>query len=283
MAAQALEQPDLAGRTLSHYRVVEKIGAGGMGVVYRAHDLHLDCDVAIKVLPAGALGDAEARKRFHREALALSKLNHPNVEVAHDFDTQDGLDFLVTEYISGKTLEVALASRLSEKEILELGAQMAEGLAAAHEQGVVHRDLKPSNLLVTRDARLKILDFGLAKMVKASPTALTESLSRTQGTVGTPPYMAPEQLVSEKADARSDIWAAGAVLYEMATRQRPFQGSGVQLADAIRFQAPRPPRQLSPQISPWLEAIILRCLEKEPDDRYQTVNELYEALTRVTA
>ncbi|HXZ27004.1 MAG TPA: serine/threonine-protein kinase, partial [Terriglobales bacterium] len=282
MAARALKQPDLAGQTLGHYRLVEHIGAGGMGVVYRARDLHLECDVAVKVLPPGALGDEDARKRFRKEALALSKINHPNIEVAHDFDTQDGIDFLVTEFIPGQTLEVALASRLPENDILDLGAQLAEGLAAAHEQGVVHRDLKPANLLVTGDGRLKILDFGLAKMIrKPSPTASTESLSQTQGTVGTLPYMAPEQVEGSKVDARADIWAAGAVLYEMATRQRPFPGGGVQLADAIRYQPPRPPREVNSELSPGLEAVILRCLEKDPDDRYQTARELALHLRRL--
>ncbi len=155
----------MIGKRLSHYRMVEKIGAGGTGVVYRAHDESLDRDVALKVLPAGFLADEPARKRFKKEALALAKLNHPNIEAVYEFSTQDGTDFLVMEYIPGVTLSDKLASGpLPEKEILRLGAQLTEGLSAAHEQNIIHRDLKPGNLRITPDGRLKILDFGLAKM-----------------------------------------------------------------------------------------------------------------------
>ncbi len=202
--------------TLSHYRILEQIGQGGMGVVYRAHDERLERDVALKVLPAGALADESARKRFHKEALALSKLNHPNIATVFDFDTQDGTDFLVTEYIPGLSLDSMLAGGpLPGKEILRLGMQLAEGLEAAHEQGVVHRDLKPGNIRVTPDARLKILDFGLARTLRgeATATTVTESLTETGAVAGTVPYMAPEQLRGQPADARTDIWAFGAVLY----------------------------------------------------------------------
>ena len=185
----------MIGKTLGHYRIVEKIGAGGMGEVYRARDEHLGRDVAIKVLPAGTLTDEHARKRFRKEALALSKLNHPNIETVHDFDTQDGVDFLVMEYIAGVTLSERLKTGpLPEKEIAQLGSQMAEGLVAAHKEHVIHRDLKPGNMRVTPEGRLKILDFGLAKLVKPLSQATTvDSLSETQGLAGTVPYMAPEQ------------------------------------------------------------------------------------------
>ena len=165
MASRASDQDFLVGTELGHYRIVEKIGAGGMGEVYRARDEHLARDVAIKVLPPGTLTDESARKHFHKEALILSQLNHPNVATIHDFDTQQGVDFLVMEYIPGITLsEKVAAGPLPEKEVLRLGVQLAEGLAAAHDHGVVHRDLKPGNLRVTSDGRLKILDFGLAKL-----------------------------------------------------------------------------------------------------------------------
>src|ERR1019366_3662787 len=178
MASRALGEDLHVGLQLGHYRIVEKIGAGGMGEVYRARDEHLARDVAIKVLPPGTLIDESARKHFHKEALILSQLNHPNVTTIHDFDTQQGVDFLVMEYIPGITLsEKVAAGPLPEKEVLRLGVQLAEGLAAAHAHGVVHRDLKPGNLRVTSDGRLKILDFGLAKLrLQVTASATTESL-----------------------------------------------------------------------------------------------------------
>ncbi|MBZ5600661.1 MAG: serine/threonine protein kinase, partial [Acidobacteriia bacterium] len=178
MASRALGQDFLVGLELGHYHIVEKIGAGGMGEVYRARDEHLTRDVAIKVLPPGALIDESARKHFHKEALILSQLNHPNVATIHDFDTQQGVDFLVMEYIPGTTLsEKVAAGALPEKEVMRLGVQLAEGLAAAHDHGVVHRDLKPANLRLTSDGRLKILDFGLAKLWRpVTDSTATESL-----------------------------------------------------------------------------------------------------------
>ena len=272
--------------TLSHYRVLEQIGCGGMGVVYRAHDERLERDVALKVLPAGALADEAARKRFKKEALALSKLNHPNIATVFDFDSQDGMDFLVEELISGLSLsEMLVPGPLPEDEIINLGSQLVEGLAAAHEQGVIHRDLKPSNVRVTPDARLKILDFGLAKVLHpttpGSDTDATVSLTETQTVSGTLPYMAPEQLLNEKLDARTDIWAAGCVLYEMATGQRPFLGSGPVLIDAILHQPLTTPSKRNRKVSPGLEAIILKCLEKDPGLRYGSAREIAVDLHRL--
>ena len=269
--------------TLCHYRILEQIGEGAMGVVYRAHDERLDRDVALKVLPPGALADTAARKRFHKEALTLSKLNHPNVATVHDFDTQDGVDFLVEEFIDGVSLDVMLNSGpLSEREIVQLGSQVAEGLAAAHQQGVIHRDLKPANVRITSDARLKILDFGLATMFRGecSPTAVTESLSRVEGIAGTLPYMAPEQLLGGKLDARTDIWAAGCVLYEMATGRRPFLGSGPALIEAILHQAPPDLGKLNPKIGAAIEAVIQKCLDKDPERRYVSAREIAVDLRR---
>src|SRR3989454_406296 len=212
----------LVGQVLGHYRIIEQIGAGGMGIVYRAHDEQLDRDVALKVLFAGMLADESARKRFRKEALALAKLNHPNIETVFEFGNQDDVDFLVTEYIPGITLDAKLAGgSLAETEVVRLGTQLAEGLEAAHQQGVIHRDLKPGNLRITPDGRLKILDFGLAQLMPhASQIGLTVTLTQSQQVTGTLPYMAPEQLRSEPLDFRSDIYAAGAVLYEMATGRR---------------------------------------------------------------
>lgn len=274
----------MIGKILGHYRVVEQIGAGGMGLVFLAHDERLDRDVALKVLPPGTLTDENARRRFRKEALTLSKLNHPNIETVFDFDTQEGVDFLVMELIPGVTLDEKLsAGALPEKAVIRLGTQLAEGLAAAHAEGVVHRDLKPGNLRLTPDGRLKILDFGLAKLLRpVSDAAPTESLSQTRGAVGTLPYMAPEQLQGEPADARSDIWAAGAVLYEMATGKRPFaQESAPMLTDAILRQAPVPPRALNANLSPELERILYKSLEKDPERRYQAAKELGVDLRRL--
>jgi eukaryotic-like serine/threonine-protein kinase len=284
MASRALGQDLLVGTELGHYRIVEKIGTGGMGEVYRARDEHLARDVAIKVLPPGTLTDESARKHFHKEALVLSQLNHPNVATIYDFDTEQGVDFLVMEYIRGITLsEKVAAGPLPEKEVLRLGVQLAEGLAAAHDHGVVHRDLKPGNLRVTSDGRLKILDFGLAKLrlpVTASTT--TESVSETQAMAGTLPYMAPEQLLGAEIDARTDIYAAGLVLYEMVTGQRPFADvERSQLIGAILRRSPVSLTVPNPKSSAELERIIGKCLEKEPENRYQSAKELAIDLRRL--
>ncbi len=276
----------LLGQTLSHYRITEKIGAGGMGDVYRAHDEHLDREVAIKVLRPGTLTDEHSRKRFHKEALALSRLSHPHIATIHDFDTQQGTDFLVMEYIPGVSLSEKLAGGpLPEKEVLRLGVQLAEGLSAAHEHGVVHRDLKPGNLRVTGDGWLKILDFGLAKLRHpVAESGATESLTETQATAGTVPYMAPEQLLGGEIDARTDIHAAGAVLYEMATGRRPFaEVERLQLVGAILHKTPPPPSAVNPAVSAELDRIIGKCLEKEPGNRYQSARELAIDLRRLQA
>ena len=271
----------MIGKRLSHYRIEEKIGAGGMGVVYRAHDEQLDRDVAIKVLPSRSLADETTQKRFRREALSLARLNHPNVATVHEFGTQDGIDFLVTEYISGIALDARLAAGpLPVAEVFRLGLQMAQGLAAAHQQGIVHRDLKPGNLRLTRDGRLKILDFGLAQfMPQPSDLGLTVTVTKSQETTGTLPYMAPEQLRGEGADARCDVWAAGAVLYEMATGRRPFpQTNAPLLIDAILNRPFEPASRLNPEVPPVLDEVIRKALAKDPSQRYQTGGELAVAL-----
>jgi len=273
----------MIGQTLGHYRVLEQIGAGGMGLVFRAHDERLERDVALKILPPGTLTDENARSRFRKEALTLSRLNHPNIETVFDFDTQDGVYFLVMELIPGVSLDDKLAvGALPEKEVVRLGMQLAEGLSAAHEQQVIHRDLKPGNLRLTPDGRLKILDFGVAKLIQPiAADAATESLSKTHGAVGTLPYMAPEQLEGAPADVRSDIWSAGAVLYELATGKRPFpQSSAPMLTDAILRQATVPPRAVNASLSPELERIIAKSLEKNPEHRYQSAAELKADLSR---
>ncbi len=274
----------MVGRTLGHYRIVERVGAGGMGVVYRAHDERLDRDIALKVLPPGTLADESARRRFREEALALSRLNHPNIATVHDFDSEDGIDFLVTEFVPGTTLDERVeAGPLGEKELLQIGMQMADGLDAAHRAGVIHRDLKPGNLRLNPEGRLKILDFGLAKRLDpADQQSMTQSATAAGGAVGTLAYMAPEQLKGEKVDSRVDLWAAGAVLYEMATGKRPFDGQTAHaLAAEIVHGAVTPPHALQPKLPPRLSDIILKCLEKDPEDRYQSAKELLVDLRRM--
>jgi serine/threonine protein kinase/tetratricopeptide (TPR) repeat protein len=274
----------MVGQTLGHYRIVDKIGAGGMGEVFRAHDERLDRDVAIKVIFSDVLGDEASRKQFRREALTLAKLNHPNIETVFEFDSQDGVDFLAMELIAGVTLHEKLKQgTLAESDITRLGMQLAEGLAAAHDQGVIHRDLKPGNLMITQGGRLKILDFGLAKLLPSKHDfGVTQSISSnaSTGTVsGTVPYMSPEQLRGEAVDARSDLYAAGAVLYEMATGQRPFpQTHAPTLMGAILHETPARPVTLNPRVAPGLESVIMKALEKEPARRYQSARELNVAL-----
>jgi serine/threonine protein kinase/tetratricopeptide (TPR) repeat protein len=284
MPGQGSSLDSLVGLELSHYRIIEEIGRGGMGVVFRAHDQHLDREVAIKVLSPGTITDEAARKRLRKEALTLSKLNHPHIAIAHDFDTQRGVDFLVMEYIPGITLSEKLAAGpLPEKEVLRLGLQLAEGLATAHEYGVVHRDLKPGNLRLTSDGRLKILDFGLSKLRQpVAETAATESSPQTHSISGTLPYMAPEQLSGEDVDARTDIHGAGFVLYELATGQRPFaEVPSGQLIGALLRKPPVPPTKLNPKVSAELERIIGKCVEKDPENRYQSAKELGIDLRRL--
>ncbi len=274
----------MIGRQLSHYRVVEKLGAGGMGEVYRARDERLDRDVALKVLPANAFEDESARRRFRREATALSRLNHPHIATIHDFDCEQGIDFLVMEYVDGTNLRERLErGALSAGEVASLGAEVAEALEEAHEHGVVHRDLKPANIALTRRGHVKVLDFGLARLREPVDDAATTE-SRTHGLVGTLPYMAPETLRGAAPDQRGDIYALGVVLYELATGRRPFdQKLSTALADDILHQDPTPPGRLGAALPRWLEDLILRCLEKSPDRRYQSAGEVRVALQRGAA
>ncbi len=284
MPTQTVRQRELLGSSLRHYRITKAIGAGGMGEVYLAHDEHLDRDVAIKVLPAGALADAEARRRFRNEALALSKLNYPAIETVYDFDTEGEIDFLVTEYIPGTTLSDTLrAGPLPEPKLVELATQLLEGLAAAHDEGIIHRDVKPANLRVTPDGRLKLLDFGLAIFVPQTggDTSPATVVANSGGTLR---YMSPEQLRNEPLDARTDIYSAGAVLYEMATGHPVFSEThAAGVVDAILHQLPLPPGRFKPDLPPRLEEVILRCLDKNRDHRYQSARDLLSDLRRVAS
>jgi eukaryotic-like serine/threonine-protein kinase len=274
---------------LGHYRIVEKLSEAGWGTVYLAHDERLDRDVALKVLSVATLANEDDRKRFRKEALTLAKLNHTNIGQIYDFDTQAGVDFLVMEYVSGGTLSRQIAGpALSEKEVAGLGIQIAQALEEAHEYGIIHRDLKPANIAVTLKGQVKVLDFGLAKLFDPSRGGLkAETLTQSVDDphlVGTLPYMAPEQVSGERMDARTDIYALGVVLYEMATRQRPFrEDSRPRLFDSILHQPVVPPRALNPRISPEMERIILKCLEKDPGERYQSAKEVGVDLRRLLA
>jgi len=272
----------MIGQTISHYKILEQIGAGGMGVVYRAHDDRLDRDVALKVLAPDLAGDQEFIARFRREARTLSKLSHPNVATVHDFDTQDGISFIVMEYIEGSSLvDKIRRGALPANETIRLGMQLLDGLAAAHARGIIHRDLKPGNLRETLDGRLKILDFGLARTL-TSDLDVTQSVATSSGIVGTLPYMAPEQLRGEYADARTDIYSAGVVLYEFATGSRPFPDNfAPRLTDSILHRIPISTRELNPQVPVELDTLIRTALEKEPQRRFGSAREMLDALDRI--
>jgi serine/threonine-protein kinase len=274
----------MIGRILGHYKVIEQIGAGGMGVVYRARDERLERDVALKVLATGSLGTDQARSWLRKEALALAQLNHAHVGAVYDFDTQDGLDFVVMEFVVGETLaDRLLHAKLPEREVLTLAAQIARALEDAHEHGIIHSDLKPGNIMVTQKGVAKVLDFGLARILApAAGAAEAQTMTATRLAAGTPPYVSPEQLRNEGTDARSDIHALGAVIYEMATGRRAFPDEqGPRLVDAILNRTPVTPRAFSPHLSPELERIVLKCLEKEPDHRYQSAREVAIDLERL--
>ncbi len=262
---------------LGPYEILSLLGAGGMGEVYRARDTRLDRDVALKVLPAGTLADEAARRRFRNEALTLAKLSHPNVAAVYDVGEQDGMDYLVMECVPGRSLAEKLSTgALPEKEVVRLGAQVAAALEDAHEHGIVHRDLKPANILVTPKEQAKVLDFGLAELFRVEHEAVTAEIAAgAPALAGTLPYMAPEQVRAERADARTDLYALGAVLYEAATGKRAFPITGfAPLMHAILNSQPPAPRTLNPGISAGLEAIIGKLLEKQPERRYQSAAEV---------
>jgi Tol biopolymer transport system component len=284
--------PLAAGTHLGPYRIVALLGSGGMGEVYRAHDARLGRDVAIKVLPEGLVVTPEVRARFEREARTISQLSHPNICALFDRGHQDGIDFLVMELIEGQTLAQRLdRGPLPVAEVLALGRQIAEALDRAHRAGVVHRDLKPGNVMLTKGVA-KLMDFGLARPAgpAAAPGATSHSPTRIgpltdEGTiVGTFQYMAPEQLAGQEADARTDLWALGCVLYEMATGARAFEGdSQAGLIAAIMAGAPRPIAELSPVTPPGLDRLIQRCLQKDPDARIQSALDVAFVLDLIAA
>ena len=276
--------PPSDGQLLGHYRLLEKVGGGGQGHVYRAWDEQLERNVALKIIPPERLEDEAARETFRNTAKALARLSDPHVALAYDFGHQDGIDYLVTEYVEGMGLDEVLArGPVAQPKLLEWGMQLAQGLEAVHKQHIVHRDLKPSNVRLTPSDQLKIIDFGLATRVdpigEAPPTVTIGTPVIFQGTL---PYMAPEQLTDGFADPRSDLWAAGTILYEMATGQRAFSGNQPSaLRSAILNEDPPPPSSVNPNVSAPLEKVISRALVKNPDKRYQTARALYLDLQRV--
>jgi serine/threonine protein kinase len=279
----------MIGQALGHYRIEAKLGEGGMGVVYQAFDTHLDRPVAIKILRADATTSPERQRRFVQEAKAASALNHPNIIHIYDISSSGDTDFIAMEFVAGKTLHQLIGKNdLHLKDTLKYSIQIADALARAHSAGIVHRDLKPANIIIDEDGRVKLLDFGLAKLTEktldseaaaATVTAEDAPLTEEGSIVGTVAYMSPEQAEGTKVDARSDIFSFGSVLYEMVTGRRPFEGATkMSTISAILQKEPPPPGSLARNLPAELEKIILRCLRKDRERRTQHIDDVKLAL-----
>src|SRR5438093_532730 len=276
-----------AGTKLGPYEILAPIGAGGMGEVYRARDTRLGREVAIKVLPAALAKDPDRLRRFEQEARAAGQLNHPNILTVYEFGVHEGAPFIVSELLEGGTLRERLAGgAIPPRKAIELAIQIAHGLAAAHDKGIFHRDLKPENLFVTTEGRLKILDFGLAKLIQPeAPSAAMTTLATAPAVtepgkvMGTAAYMSPEQVRAKPADARSDVFSFGAVLYEMLSGQHAFQRETAAETMAAIVKEDQPDlATLAKNLSPALDRMINHCLEKSPDQRFQSAKDLAFAL-----
>jgi serine/threonine protein kinase len=277
----------MKGKTLGNYEIIDKLGEGGMGEVWRARDTRLGRSVALKVLPPELANDPNRRRRFEAEARAVGQLNHPNIVAVYDVGQQDGLGYMVSELVDGESLRTLInRGPLPLRKLVDLGAQIADGLAAAHNSGIVHRDLKPENIMVTRDGRAKILDFGLAKQIvkPIGDETATNTLSEPGVVMGTVGYMSPEQVRSQPVDPRSDVFSFGCILCELATGKRAFQGrSAVDVMSAILNSEPPELVAANAALPPALDSIIRRCLEKRPEQRFQSASDLAFALRSMTS